>query len=337
MKLRLVFIAGLLLLGRASWSNALEAGKFSGYMFGDAYWVASNHDRELKDQSGFWFRRIYFTYDTPISEVFDVRFRVELNSPGDFTSSEKLQPALKDGYLRIKHAGHQIMFGISPTPLKEVVEKIWGYRCVEKTALDLQKFGSSRDFGLALKGSLDSEKRVNYHLMVGNGASNKSETNKGKKVMASLTLKPADVVTLEFYSDYEGRPGDTDRYTFQAFAACHGKAGRLGVQYAHQVRKGTPDLELDLASVFGAVKLSGRVEWFARFDRMFDPNPDGAKIDYLPFDPAARSNLFITGTAVSLHQNVQVIPNVEIVSYDKTGGISADTDVIPRVTFYYIF
>jgi len=337
MKMRLVFIVSFLFLGQVPWSFALEKGKISGCMFGDAYWVAANHQKALKDQNGFWFRRIFLTYDTPVSDVFDVRFRVELNSPGDFKSSSKLQPVLKDGYLRFKHSGHQILFGLSPTPLWDVVEKIWGYRSVEKTPLDLQKFGSSRDFGLAFKGSLDSGKRVNYHIMAANGASNKSETNKGKKIMASLAFKSADVFTFELYSDYEGRPGDTDRYTFQAFAACHGRAGRLGIQYAHQVRKGTPDLELDIASVFGAVKLSGKAEWFARFDRMFDPNPEGAEIAYIPFDPTARSNFFLTGMDFSLQKNVHIIPNIGIVSYDDAGGKSVDTDVIARVTFYYRF
>ena len=83
------------------------------------------------------------------------------------------------------------------------------------------------------------------------------------------------------------------------------------------------------------VKLSGKVEWFARFDRMFDPNPDGAKIAYIPFDPDARSNFFLSGLAFSPHENVQIIPNIEIVSYDDVGGNPVDTDVIPRVTFYY--
>lgn len=158
-----------------------QSGKISGYMFGDYYYVVANHNEELEDNNGFWFRRIYLTYDHGLSEDFAVRFRIEMNSAGDFSSQSKLTPVVKDAYLKWKHARHRILVGISSTPTWAVVEKVWGYRSVEKTPLDLQRFGSSRDFGLAIKGSLDQQQRWNYHFMFANGSSNGSENNKGKK------------------------------------------------------------------------------------------------------------------------------------------------------------
>ncbi len=314
------------------------AGKFSGLMFGDYYWVAANHNAASENQNGFWFRRIYLTYDRGVSEDFSIRIRFEMNSPGDFATSSKIEPFVKDAYLKWKLSSHQLLVGLSTTPTWDVVERVWGFRPVEKTPLDLQKYGSSRDLGIALKGSLDHDKRVKYHLMFANGAGTRSETNKGKKIFLSLGFHPTPFTTLEVYGDWEDR-GDPTRYMVQGFAAYKTEKMRVGIQFAHQARS-APNLDdenLEIASVFAAVQLTERTEAFARFDHMFDPAPLG--ISYIPFDNTAESsNLIIAGFTYSPGKNVYIIPNVEIVLYgEDAGGIEPDPDFIPRVTVYYRF
>ena len=154
---------------------------FSGLMFGDVYWVAANHDSTIKNQNGIRFRRIYFTFDDKLSKTFSIRFRLEANSAGDFSSTSKLNPFVKDAYLTWSFGQHSMYLGLSPAPTFEFIDEVWGYRSVEKSLVDLQKLGPSREFGIALKGSLDQNKRVYYHLMIGNGSGTRSEDNKGKK------------------------------------------------------------------------------------------------------------------------------------------------------------
>ncbi len=314
--------------------------KFSGYMFGDVYWVAANHVSEIQDQNGIWFRRIYFTYDRKLSDVFSIRLRFEMAHPGDFSTKATMVPFVKDAYLKYKAGKHQIILGISPTPTWEVIEKTWGYRSVEKTPLDLQKFGSSRDFGVAFKGTLDSEGKVKYHLMLANGNSNKSETNKGKKALLSIGFYPNKNVIIEIYGDYDDLPGSTDRITAQGFAAYKTKKFRAGVQYAHQIRKveNGSDLTLDVASAFIAGKVGEKTNLFARVDKMFDPNPSGNKISYIPFDPTAKSTFLVGGLDFTPIKNVHLMPNVEVVVYEENdNGVKPDSDIIPRFTFYYKF
>lgn len=318
----------------------LSVGSLSGYMFGDFYWMAANHEASIEDERGFWFRRIYFTYDQPLERGFDIRFRVELNSPGDFESSSKLEPFIKDAYLRWRNGEKSVYLGISPTPTWDVVERIWGYRAVEKTALDLQKFGSSRDFGVALRGSLGAAQRVNYHVMFGNGSGTGSETNEGKKIFTSLGFKATDNLFFEVYGDWDNRPATTDRFTWQVFAAYQRPDYRLGVQFAQQARqqgKGLENSKLEVASAFFVRRLSERINFLARADRVFDPNPAGAKISYLPFDPSAPSTLALAGIDYTPHSNVHLIPNVEFVRYDERDGERPDDDVMVRGTFYYIW
>ncbi|RMF56553.1 MAG: hypothetical protein D6743_20110, partial [Calditrichaeota bacterium] len=331
MKVRnVIWIATMWLL--AGSAAAQNGGKISGYMFGDYYYVAANHNKSIEDANGFWLRRIYFTYDRNLSKAFAVRLRWEMSSPGDFTTSSKLSPAVKDAYLKWKSGAHSVYVGISSTPTWDFIEHFWGYRSVEKTPLDLQKFGSSRDFGVAVKGALDEAKHLNYHIMFGNGSSNKSETNKGKKVMVSLSAHSANGIVAQGYFDYEARPDHTDRYTFQGFLGYNNsKSFRIGLQFASQTRQvvNGDDMSLQIGSVFAAAKLGEKVWGFARADRQFDANPAGAKISYIPFAPTVKSTFFVGGLDFQPQKNVHLMPNVEAVFYENVAG-GPDNDLIPR-------
>lgn len=339
MRIKTIATMALLLLLSAALCAGEEKdnGKISGLVFGDAYWVAANHDPGIQDQNGFWIRRIYFTYDRNLSQDFSMRFRLEANSAGDFTTKATLEPKVKDAYLKWKSGRHSLLAGISPSPTWNFVENAWGYRWVEKTPLDLYKFGSSRDFGLAAQGSLDAAKKVNYHLMIGNGNGESTESNKGKKFMGSLRAQLGDYVTLEGYGDFDDRPGRTDRYTGQGFLTFAGDSWRAGVLFAHQTRRTNAgsDLQLQVGSVFAAARLGNKVWAIARVDRQFDPNPDAEGISYLPFASAARSTLIIAGLDIAPVENVRLSPNVEIIAYDVAGGAAPDSDVMPRLTFFY--
>ena len=61
------------------------------------------------------------------------------------------------------------------------IEKFYGYRHVEKTALDLYKIRDSRDFGLAPSGYFDTAKKFSYAVMFGNNSGYRQETNKQKR------------------------------------------------------------------------------------------------------------------------------------------------------------
>jgi len=319
-----------------------EPGLFSGYMFGDMYWVASDHDRAIEDANGFWFRRIYFTYDRRLDDRTTTRLRYEMTGEGDFSTRAKLTPTLKDAYVRRDlGGGHRLTFGISPTPAWERLEKAWGYRSVEKTPLDLQKFGSSRDFGVALAGALASDGRAWYHLMVGNGNGNASETDDGKKVMASLGTRLGEHLEVEAYADHDTRPGRKSRAVVQGYAAWRAASWRLGVQYDHVTHHRGPDTAArtwDVLSAWGAARLSAAIWLFGRVDSVSDPNPAVTENDYLPFAPDASSTLLLTGVDWAVSPLLHVMPNVEVVVYDAAGG-GADphTDVLPRVTVFYRF
>ncbi len=319
---------------------AEKPGKWSGYVFGDFYYYAANHDASFEDQNGLWFRRIYLGYDREIASNWAIRVRMEANSKGFNETSDRLNPFIKDAYLKWTKGRHSAFVGLSPSPTWELIESVWGYRAVEKTPLDLYKWGGSRDLGLAFKGSFDAKKKLGYHAFFGTGTDTKSETDKDKKLYLALQAKPVTGWTIEGYVDLENRKDDKDVSTAQLFSAYEHKRGRAGIQYAHQTRKqgaGKADLKLDVFSVFAAARLKDKAWAYGRFDRMLDPNPDGAKIAYIPFDPTAKYSYFVAGLDLIPTPSVHFMPNAKLVTYDKVARKKPDSDVILSLTFYYTF
>jgi hypothetical protein len=333
----LLVMAALLLLFPA---QALKGqGKFSGLMFADYYYVLKNYDTTVKGNNGFWLRRIYFTYDNNLTETFAMRFRLEMSSPGDFKTSATLVPFVKDAYLSARIGKHTLLLGLIGTPTYDSVEDFWGYRAMERTPIDLFKFGNSRDFGIGLKGALDAGNKLNYSVVIGNGSGLRSEIDRGKAIYGRLGFQPVPAFFLELYADYSSLGNGSAVNIFQAFAGVKGKWGRsglnLGLRHAQQADTSS---NMKFVSVFGVFKLCQKMEFIARCDRLLDPNPNGGKIDYIPMASNARANVILAGLGWSLTDNIKVIPNVKYIFYEApASGEKPQADFYTYLTLYFKF
>jgi hypothetical protein len=319
-----------------------ESGRISGEVYSDYYWVALSHNESLEGNNGFWFRRIYFTYDQSLGGSFSTRIRLEMNSEGDFVTNSRLTPQIKDAYLKWENDMHEIAAGITSTPTWGLVEDVWGYRSVEKSPLDLYDFGSSRDFGISAKGSFDNEERWRYHAMIGNGQSNGSEINAGKKLMFSLAYWLSDHLVIEGYIDQNSLPEGNTWTTLQGFLGYQTDEYALGLLYAYQNREvsivPTGSYSLELVSVFGRASFASSTAGFFRIDHMFDPYPGGEDTDYIPFSSQAESTFLVGGVDLTLEENIHLIPNIEAIIYgENILGVTPDSDLIPRLTLHYSF
>ena len=323
--------------------NIGEKGTLKGLAFGDYYWILFNHNSELEGNNGFWFRRIYLTYDHQISELFTGRLRLEMNSEGDFTSSSDLAPEVKDAWLKwtSDDENHSIAGGITSTPTWGLVEDVWGYRSVAKSPLDLYDFSSSRDFGLSFKGNVDTDGQLKYHFMFANGNSSRDEINQGKKFLFSLSYNLTENFVIEGYGDWNDAEGNRDSYTAQGFLGYQSDTFNAGALYAYQLRKNAAvcgDLNLDLVSLFANTRVSKKVKVFGRADHLFDPNPTGPGNDFIPFSDQAESTFITSGVDLAVDENVHLIPNVEAIIYGESDtGVRPGTDLIPRLTAFFTF
>jgi hypothetical protein len=312
-------------------------GKFSALLFGDAYWMAANHDSTIEDMNGLWIRRVHLTYDHKFDDAWSARLRLEAAQPGDFKTAGTISAFMKDAFIKYQHNAHAALIGIQPSPTLATYEDVWGYRSVEKVPVELQGLGSSRDAGIGLQGDFGASKKVGYHILVGNGNNYNGEDNTRKKTMGAIHIRPTTHMILEGYADYDARVGSADRVTFYGFAGWQADKMRAGVQYAKQTRKEVgEDQDYRILSGFVTGALKDKLWLFGRVDRNMDPNPQGPSIAYMPFASVSANTFFIAGADFMVADGVDIMPNVEITVYDDpkvAGPPKPDTDVMARLTF----
>ena len=334
MKLTRLALLALLLAGLTASAGVAGEG-ISGYMFGDYYYVVSADDAETESAYGgtipgdlpekrnaLQFRRMYLTYDKDIADNFSVRYRLEAKDKG-FGEGDKMIPFVKHAYLKWKKAliGADLYLGLSGTPTWKNAEKVWGYRSVEMTVLDLNKFGSSSDLGAALKGKAG---KVGYHLMVGNGPGQKPEGDNGKKLYGSAVYGLAEGVSVEGYADFDMRPGDQNRWTVKGLAGIVKDSFRGGVEPFMRVHQksgqGGDDVTITGVSAYGTLKLAEKTKGFGRVDMVSEDDMDTTNM------------LVLVGADYMPVKDVHLMPNVRVELPD-----GPDPNIQARLTFFYKF
>jgi hypothetical protein len=319
--------------------------RFSGLVFGDYYGLAQHHLPEWQGQQGFWFRRIYFTYDHRLSPQIEMRLRLEMNSNGTLEGG-LLTPYVKDAYLRWGFAErHQLTLGIQPSLTFDFSESVWGLRHVEKVPLDLYRVDTSRETGVTVAGAVNDADTIKYQIQYGNDAGHESETNRPKAFRAAARYEANPGWSVESVFGRYFRPDEAHRTLAQVFVAYRRANGRAGFQYTFQKRRaaaseGGPDVNLDIYSGFAIYQIRpGKVAVFARVDRFDDPCADCPGIDYLPIDASSPFTLTIAGLEYYLHPAVRLTPNLEYVAYGASSGTTprASNDAVLRLTFFWVW
>lgn len=352
----------LVLLGFAASAQSTQPkGHIWGYTFGDMYykvggdtlyWGKAEYAKTEKGALGGKLRRLYFGYDYAISDKLSARVLMESNA-SNVTGNGKFGFAVKLGMLEWKNAvpgipGSTVRVGLIPTPVFAFPEKAWGYRSVEKEALDLRGFSQSADQGISFSGNFDEQGSSGFVLMVGNGDGNKPGSDKYLEYYGSVFKKFLDgALSLEVMANYKNFGNDMSRAIIRGFLSIERKHWRLGAEVSQSLLdqsfegKGIVTTKPLLASVFFTNDLpfiGEHARLFLRYD-LFDPDTN--------YDPALSyevsknydEHLFLAGLHFTPHPKVNIIPNLYVNIYEpkKDGIVERKPDVVLRTTLYYRF
>lgn len=312
-------------------------GKFSFTMYSDFYSVLKHNVGEIDGKSGFWFRRLYLTYDHKVDERLSAQFRLEAKDPGDFETSSNLEPFVKDAWLRWSENGYKFTFGLIPTPTTGPAEEKLGYRPIEKTPLDLYKFGSTRDKGISVQGPLGAGGRADFVVMLGDASGTKSSDGDASAMYGRVGYKLNDQWGADLYADCWDKVDDEKWRTLKGelfYANDRLKAGAMVAKQKRSYSKGD-DLNLDVLSFYGEFKASEKCSPFIRLDVLGDPVPDADKIEFWHMAEDGKPTLLMFGARYRINEAVEVIPSLTCIKYRgiAEGKSSSDKDMIFRLTF----
>ena len=292
MKIGILVVAGLLLCGMVFAQSASD--KIGGLVFYDYSYQMNKEE----DNNEFELRRVYFTYTRALSDRIVYKFQTDVGRTGN---DDRLTAYLKNAKVDWKTAAGTITIGLQGMNIFNVQEKNWGYRFIEKSAMDQRTFASSADLGIGFARSFS--KNVHFSLLATNGRGYKhSENDSYKKVSTQLFYGSKKIVGKDGYNvgvilTYEpyDLAGDAGVKTKQSKSVTGVFAGmtkgkvRIGADYDLLKDNGL-DITKSIISVYGILAVQPNLNLFARFDQ-WDPNTtiddDGesyiiAGVDYLP-------------------------------------------------------
>jgi hypothetical protein len=337
------------------------SGKIWGYAFADVYykmggdtaaWSSraeySGADREVYSIG---MRRLYLGYDYAISPKFSTTALLEGND-GIVTSRGDRTVFIKALNLRWKG----IYPGADLVAISFIPEKVWNYRSVEKTIVDMRGTRSSSDMGIALYGKIDSSGLFGYNVMIGNGASTRPEepTDAGKHKIYSGELYGYFLdrkIVLDVYGDFQTALNDRNVIVLKGFAAYATDPFTIGVelfsqQFQNHKSDGTNTSPLGFSVFARGSIIRDKLNAYARFDS-YNPDTDFRPQDILPAYNASTmftqydENFFVAGLDYAAHKNVHIMPNIWVNSYSakEEADILPErkSDLVARVTVYFIF
>ena len=302
-------------------------GKISGV----TYFDFSATDTKL----AFNFHRQYFGYGGEVSDQvsYKILFDVGRTNVGaaviekdtSYKSEDtRLIAFLKKAQVNYKSSFGKFIFGLIGMNTYGIQESNWGYRFIEKSAIDKYGFSATTDLGVGFSRSLIDN--LNLSLLFVNGEGfKKPQGDKYHKIAFNTTYGEGNLNKNDGYNAgvvYTTESTDTDPTTMTSvFGGFAGMGIRIGGEY-DLLTKGS--VESNIISVSANYAVRDNIYIFARYD-MVDDNDDTNKNG---------ENYLVTGIVLGCDGGISVAPNLRMVNYENT---DKDSEMEYIVNFQFKF
>ena len=269
-------------------------------------------DFTYDDSSAFNFSRQYFSYGMDVSE--DVQFNVIFDvsrAPDD----SQLLVFLKKAQVDYSCSWGKSSLGLIGTNTYGVQEKNWGYRFIEKSAIDKNGFSPTADLGIGFSRNLMDQ--LNLSLQIVNGEGFKSaQSDKYHKIALNTTYGDRNLTKNDGFNAglvYTTEQTDGDPTTMTSlFSGFSGRGLRLGAEFD---LLNTGITESQLISVNGNYNIIEKIAAFVRYD-IFDKDTSL---------PNNEQNDLIVGIVLNCGSGLSLAPHLRVEdSFDDDGKDKSD-------------
>jgi len=242
-------------------------GTFSGLTYFD-YTYDLTEDAENDD--GFGLKRVYFTYKQDLSENISYKFQTDVGqlevSGLEGIKKTQFVAYLKKAQLDWETLHGKFTFGMQGMNIFNVTEKTWGFRFLQKSAIDKYKLSSSADMGIKYAGKFN---KLNYSIMVTNGSGYKqSENDQYKKTSIQVVYGEKKLVKNDGFNiglSFASEPyyhTETEKAATMLLSVYSGYAAnglRIGAEY-DRYRDVGEDISRQIIAGYISYELSGKIE-----------------------------------------------------------------------------
>ena len=269
--------------------------------------------KNAKDMSEFNFNRQYMSFSGAASD--DVKYKIifDVGRTDELDGEDKrLVAFLKKAQIDYMASACKISLGLIGMNTYGVQENNWGYRFIEKSAIDKNGFSSTADIGIGFSKFLTDN--LNFSLQMVNGEGYKSpQIDEYHKISLNATYGESKLNKNDGYNAglvYSTEETDADPETMMSlFGGFAGNGIRLGGEYGVNTKGDDKETFISVSANYG---LKDNMDLFARYD-MHDPNVDVEKDG---------DNYLITGVVYDCGSGLSISPNMRMASHEN------DTDSI---------
>ena len=271
-----------------------------------------------KESLSFNFERQYFGYSGDISDKvsYKILFDVGRTNKNDGEDT-RLVTYLKKAQVNYKSSLGKVNFGLIGMNTYAVQESNWGYRFIEKSAIDKNGFSSTADIGVGFSRSLIDN--LNLSLLFVNGEGfKKPQGDKYHKIAFNATYGEGNLNKNDGYNGglvYTTESTDTDPTTMTSvFGGFAGMGIRIGGEYDMQTISG---VNKNIISVSANYTVRDNIDIFARYD-IYDGD---TSIDN------DGENYLVTGIVLTCDGGISVAPNVRMITNEDDSESSTEYKV----------
>jgi len=262
--MRLVKIT--LLLGTIFFGELFaQSNNWSGVVFYELYFDNDN-------SSSFEINRAYLTYETALDEDLKIKLQTDVGRQKNDPDNPHLFVYLKNAKLDWKNGFGTLTFGLQSMNIFKIQEGNWGYRSIEKSAMDLNKWSSSADLGVGWYYKLGSELHGSLLITNGNGYK-KPENDKykllslqlftGEKNLKQSGINAGGVATYTHYNAGSVTVGT--KSNIGLFGGLATEKLRVGGEFDYQYDSEVSET-FTILSFYGNLNLNETKAMFLRFD-----------------------------------------------------------------------
>lgn len=221
-----------------------------------------NHDN---DKNEFELKRAYLGYSYKIDDNFSTKITFDV---GNNESGSAYTTFLKIASLTWKPMSNtSINMGMIGTKNFKFMEKSWGRRYIEKSALDKEKWANSADLGVSLDYKLFENLTLDGQILNGEGYKKTQDADGLMRVGFGGTYKLSNFSIRLFRDIKSCACSDIDQEITTASISYSNNGLNLG--FETDMMANSSNIENDdreIMSVYGSYKLSDRYTLFGRYD-----------------------------------------------------------------------
>ncbi len=341
--------------------NTEQKNRIWGYSFGDLiykaqgdtlYWGNTEYAGLEEKTIGSNLRRLFLGYDSKITD--NIKARVLVESKATTTTKEgRFGLAVIYGCLEWDNMvpfipNSKARIGLIPTPIFALPEKTWGYRSVEKDALDLRGLGKVIDQGFSFSGDFNQDKTAGFTLMVGNGTGNKPGIDKYLEYYASLYKKFwKNQLTIELLADFMRKTPEALQAIMRSFVSVEKPLWTFGIEATQALTDEEISGEIKAINPLSfSLFLSNRLgflseNWrsFVRYDFYNPATKYNAGAAYASPSQHYDEHSYWLGLHYKMKEKINFMPNIIINQYKAKNSqvVSRKADIVPRMTVYFQF